>query len=79
MASIIEERNMYGSPCDDLPKTIKRGLGPEYLYPFIVIFFATILRKILRYDLNYLFDIFSFLLLFFPIDIIIFLFHIQLY
>jgi len=54
MASLAEQTNVYGSSCNELPKSIERGLGPEFLYPFIVLFFATILRKILRYYFNYL-------------------------
>jgi hypothetical protein len=77
MASVIEQSRAYGSPCHDLPKTIKRGLGPEFIYPFIVLFFATILRKLLRYYLNYSNHANLFLFVF--KDIIISHFHIQLY
>jgi len=37
-----EQKHVYGTPC-------KGSLGPEFIYPFIVLFFATILRKIMRY------------------------------
>ncbi|CAF1360394.1 unnamed protein product [Adineta steineri] len=49
MANLVEQKNVYNIPCHELPKTIKRGLGPEFIYPFIVLFFATILRKFLRH------------------------------
>ena len=49
MASLIEQRDISESPCDELPRESKRGPGPEFIYPFMVLFFATILRKILRY------------------------------
>jgi hypothetical protein len=49
MAAVIEQRNVDGLPCDEIPKTTTQGLGPEFIYPFIVLIFATILRKILRY------------------------------
>ncbi|CAF0909257.1 unnamed protein product [Rotaria sordida] len=45
MTHIIERK----SPYDELSKTKKRGLGPEFICPFIVLFFATILRKLLRH------------------------------
>ena len=47
MASLIEQEK---SPCGE----IKRGLGLEFIYPFVVLFFATILRKLLRYYFTYL-------------------------
>ncbi|CAF1198875.1 unnamed protein product [Rotaria sp. Silwood1] len=50
MTNLIEQKNLYNSPCDEISKIKKnRGLGPEFIYPFIVLFFATILRKLLRH------------------------------
>lgn len=48
MAASIERKSPSGSSCDEQGKTVKRGLGPEFIYPFLVLFFATILRKFLR-------------------------------
>ncbi|CAF4233985.1 unnamed protein product [Rotaria socialis] len=49
MALEVEQRKAYEPPCNALSETGKRGLGPEFIYPFIVLFFATILRKLLRH------------------------------
>jgi hypothetical protein len=49
MASLIEQRNVYRSPCNELAETIKRELGSEFTYPAGVLIFATIPRQILRY------------------------------
>ncbi|CAF0809627.1 unnamed protein product [Adineta ricciae] len=37
------------TPCDKISSTITHGIGPEFIYPFLVLFFATILRKIFRH------------------------------
>ena len=45
----MEPRDARGSSCEESTSVQSRGLGPEFIYPFLVLVFATVLRKLLRY------------------------------